>query len=409
MTPSAGPGRRHLVLFALIYAVQGVVVGYLFNFNKPFLRASGLGVGEIGAVQSLALLPLALKFLVGPFSDRFRLFGLGHRLPYMVAGLLTQAVGLLGMAAVDPGGSIGRFAACAVLAVVGLSIYDTCCDGMVVDVTPPDGRARVQGVLWTSRFLSATLATLGFGVWLDRLGGPAHADRILVACAAFTLVPVGLALTLREPPRRARGDDGFAWSAATVMLRPWSLALLAFGGLYGASALGVESNLSLLYDHNGLGGGADLGRLGAGRNLGRACGAAVLPLAVAWLPRRLVLTAGVVGLAGAIAGQTWRVPGPGALALSLGFGLMLGWNDTLFAALAMEAAHPRLAASTFALFMAVSNLGVVGDAVFARGVDLSGGFRIPTFVAAGVTLACLPLVVPLGRPGPEADPAESPA
>ncbi len=50
MTPSAGPRRRFLVLFALIYAVQGVDVGYLFNFNKPFLRASGLGVGEIGTV-----------------------------------------------------------------------------------------------------------------------------------------------------------------------------------------------------------------------------------------------------------------------------------------------------------------------------------------------------------------------
>src|SRR4051794_8544405 len=88
-----------LVLFASLYAVQGVVVAYLFNYNKAYMAEFGLGEGAAGVVQSLALLPLALKFLVGPLSDRFNLLGLGHRLPYIVLGLAAQAAGLVGLAA----------------------------------------------------------------------------------------------------------------------------------------------------------------------------------------------------------------------------------------------------------------------------------------------------------------------
>ncbi|MFO0953055.1 MAG: MFS transporter [Isosphaeraceae bacterium] len=399
--PGAGVPTVYLALCAGLYAVQGVVVAYLFNFNKPYMLARGVSTSTAGLVQTAALLPLALKFLVGPVSDRYSLLGRGHRLPYIVLGLFAQSAGLVGLAVIDPGPGLAGFVASAVLAVVGLAVYDTCCDGLVVDVTPPEGRSRVQGILWGSRFLAATVFTLAFGVWLSRLGGPRHADRLLYASAALTLVPAGLAVWLREP---ARGPDAerFAWSALRVMVRPWSIALLLFGGLYGLGGLAVESNVSLYYARLGLDPGGDVGLLGACRNLGRALGAALLPVAVLSLRRRSVLAAGVVGLAAAVAAHTLISGRPGAAALALAFGLAMGWDDTLFAALAMEASDRRLAASTFALFMAVTNLSVVGDALFSRGVAASGGFHMPLLAAALIVLVALPLAVPLGRPGPAA-------
>jgi PAT family beta-lactamase induction signal transducer AmpG len=401
---SDGTGVRpaFLVLFAALYAVQGVVVAYLFNFHKNYMAGFGLGDDLIGGVQTLALLPLALKFLVGPLSDRFNLLGLGHRLPYVVLGLAGQAAGLVGLATVHPGRHLGLFAAMGVLTVVGLSVYDTCGDGLVVDLTPPAGRARVQGILWTSRFVAATVFTLVFGAWLDRLGGPRYADRLLFASAGLTLLPAALALALREPPRAADAER-FEWSALRVLVRPWGLALLAFGGLYGLAGMGVESNISRHYARVGFGPGGDVGVLGACRNLGRAAGALLLPPAVARLPKRGVIVLGIVALAAAVAGQTLANDRGGAAALALAFGVAVGWNDTLFAFLAMEGADPRLAASTFALFMAVTNLSVVGDALFARGVTLTGGYRLPLLAAAGLALATLPLAWPLSRPAPAND------
>lgn len=387
---------RWLVLGASLYAVQGVVVAYLFNFNKSYMQSAGLPVDVIGRIQTFALLPLVFKFLVGPISDRFNLLGFGHRLPYIVLGLIVQAGGLVGLARLDPRNQLSLFTMMAMLTVVGLAIYDTCCDGLIIDVTPPENRARAQGLLWTSRFLAATFFTLGFGWWIDALGGARHADYLLIASAGLTLLPCGLALCLREPTRAA-DFERFKGSALKVMTRPWSLKLLAFGCLYGITGMGVESNLSLHYKEMGFGPGGDVGTLGAARNLGHVAGALMLPLAMARWGRRTVLILGVVILAGSIAAQVPVRGKLGAGAAGMALGAAVGWDDTLFATLAMEGADPRLAASTFALFMAVTNLSVVGDALFSAGVAASGGFHVPFFTAAIATLFALPLAIKLAR------------
>ena len=388
--------RAYLALFVSLYSLQGVVVAYLFNFNKAYMLASGLPVDRIGEVQTLALLPLAFKFLVGPISDRFNLLGFGHRKPYIMLGLVMQSGGLIGLALFDPGRNLGLFAMMALLTVVGLAVYDTCCDGMVIDVTPASGRATIQGWLWTSRFLAATVFTLGFGYWLGWLGGAAKADRLLLASASLSLIPLTLATLLREPAR-ANDAERFQWLALKVMFRPFSIALLLYGGLYGLTGMAVESNVSLYYGVLGLGAGGDIGALGASRNLGRAFGAVTLPWALKRFPRQLVLAVGILGLAATIAGHVFLQNKLEAGLLGFAFGAACGWNDTVFAFLAMEAADPRLAASTFALFMAVTNLSVIGDALFSKGVVALGGYVEPFLIAAGVTLFAMVLTIPLRK------------
>jgi hypothetical protein len=67
----------------------------------------------------------------------------------------------------------------------------------------------------------------------------------------------------------------------------------------------------------------------------------------------------------------------------------------------MEASDPRMAASTFALFMAVSNLSVGGDWLFASAVHaLDGNYASTYLLAALVTLSTLSLIPVLGRPAP---------
>jgi PAT family beta-lactamase induction signal transducer AmpG len=406
MTGRRAVGPSYLMLFASLYALQGAAIAYLFNFHKLYLKDAGHREDAIGLVQTLALLPMVFKFLVGPLSDRVNLFGMGHRRPFIALGLLLQTLGLFGLAVVDPRGSLPAFAALGILAVMGLAFYDTCCDGMVIDVTPPEGRARVQGLLWTARFLAATACTLGFGAWVDWLGGPSRSDRLLMACAGFSAVPIVLVLVLPEPPRAADAE-AFSWSGLGALIRPRALALLAFGCLYSIAGMGVEANLSLYYDRLGLRSGADVGRLGALRNLGRAVGASLLPLGIARLGRKTTVTLGIVALGVTIAGQTWVTNRPAAGLLGFSFGAANGWDDALFAMLAMELSDPRMAASTFALFMAVTNTSVVGDALFARGVTVSGGYRVPLVGAAVLAFATIFLTGPLTRPASRPEPNDA--
>lgn len=395
------PGRvglHQLALFTSLYAVQGVVVAYFFNFNKAYMNAAGVGNEQASLAETLALLPFVFKFLFGPLSDRVNFFGWGHRKPYIILGILVQTLGLAGLAFVDPGPHFVGFVALAVLTVLGLALYDTCCDGLVIDVTPPADRARVQGSLMVSRFLATMVCTLAFGYWLESTGtGPGKGEGVLWACAGLGLIPLLLAVPLPEA-RRADDAEVFQWSALRVLILPRSLVLLAFGALYALVGVGAEINLSAYY-HSLQFGQADVGMLAAPRYLGRALGASLLPLASSRLHRRSILTIGIVGLVLTTAGQALVHARPGAGVMGFLFGAANGWDDALFCVLAMEASDPRMAASTYALFMAVSNLSVAGDWLFAKAVAvLNDSFRLAYVLSALLTAVAMALVPSLCRP-----------
>jgi MFS transporter, PAT family, beta-lactamase induction signal transducer AmpG len=408
MTPSRpdriAPG--YLILGAALYALQGVVVAYFFNFNQLYMEAAGVPVDRIGWVQTVALLPFVFKFLGGLLSDRVDCFGFGHRKPYIVIGLVLESAGLIGLTQVHPGHHLQGFVAMAFLAVTGLALFDTCCDGMVIDVTPPPDRARVQGTLVASRFLATMVCSLLFGIWLGRTGnGPGRGDGVLWACAALGLVPLALALRVREPIRAA-DREGFSWEALGALIKPRALALLAFGTLYAIVSYGVEINLSPYY-HSMQYHEQSIGTFAAARYLGRAVGAVVLPLAWSRLGRRSVLVIGVGWLALSTFGQTLVGGGASAGFWGFAFGAANGWDDALFNVLAMEASDPRLAASTYALFTAVTNLSVLGGGLFGSAVRAFGGRYGPVFLGSSVmALAVIVFVPPLARPARKEQPSD---
>ena len=384
---------RELALAMALYALQGVVVAYLVNYNKTYMVKGGVEERLAGLVETAVLMTLVAKFVLGPLSDRFSPFGLGHRRPFIVLGLAMQSLGLLGLSLVPPGSHLAGYAAMAFLAVGGLALYDTCCDGLIVDVTPADDRVRVQGMVQVARFLATMGCTFLFGLWMkgDRIG-PGRSDGVLWTCAALGLPPLVLALSIRER-RGGPGEPPFDWAALGCLRRPEALVLLAFGALYGIIGLGVDFNLSryyqwLGYDQDGV------GLFGALRYGGRAAGALLLPALKDRLGRRGELTVGILALAATTAGQALAGGSAVTGASAFAFGMANGWNDALFCVLAMEAADPRMAASTFAIFMAVSNLSVAGDALFLEAVGWLGrGYR-PVFLLSSCLVLPLLLLVP---------------
>ena len=190
----------YLVLFASLYALQGVVVAYFFNFNQLYMMAGGVTRGRCRRCAEPGPCPFILKFLGGPLSDRFNLLGFGHRKPYIVIGLVVQSLGLLGLSLTGSRRHPGRVRGPGLLTVAGLALYDTCCDGMVIDVTPPADRDRVQGMLVASRAAAAMRlhARLWFparahGQWA-RPGNP-----VLWICAGLGFFPLVQALCVPEP------------------------------------------------------------------------------------------------------------------------------------------------------------------------------------------------------------------
>jgi hypothetical protein len=209
-------------------------------------------------------------------------------------------------------------------------------------------------------------------------------------------------------PEPARGADfeRFQWSALSVLVRPHSLWLLAYGASYALVAYGVEINLSEYYHALGFS-AQKIGTLGAVRYVGRAAGGVLLYGAARRLRKSALLPVGVLALAAATAAQA-TVVSPVAAALgAIAFGTANGWADALFFVLAMEASDRRMAASTYALFMAVTNVSVVGGSLFARADAALGGGHRSAFLAA--SLATLSVLLPahrLGQPNASAFPVQ---
>jgi len=390
----------YLTLFTSLYALQGIMVAYFFNFSYGYMADAGVSTTAAAGVQSVALLPMILKFIAGPFSDRFNLFGLGFRKPYILIGLVLQSLGLIGMSFVDPGVNLELFTATLFTMVLGVALYDTCCDGFVIDMTPAADRNRVQGILWSARFLAAMASSALFGWWLSRTGnGPDNGDGVLFACAALTALPFVLAALLKEP-LRSSDSERFQWSALRVLVKPKVLMLIVFGGICATVSYGTEVNLSPYYSSPSLGmESGEIGTIGALRYFGRAAGALLLPFIALRVSRFVLLIAGASALALTAAGQALVIGPTSAGALAFFFGMAAGWNDALFCVLAMEASHPKMAASTFALLMAVSNISLVSGWLFSLLAKSVGGYA-PVFVLWGFLMAaaiamCWPLRHPL--------------
>ena len=403
--PSMGGARVApplLALFAAVYALQGVVFAYVVTYNQLYMKAAGLVDATSNDIQTFAiLLPFALKFLFGPLTDRVNLLGLGHRWPFIAIGVALQSAGLVGLGRIDPGRHVALYAAVALTTVLGLALYDTCCDGLIVDATPEADRPRVQSVTLVARFAASTVLTLGFGQIMERTGvGPGRSDWALFACAGLGL-PVLLIAALVREPRRSNGHDDFDWRAFGALVRPSGLALIAFGLLYSMPGWAVEINLPSFYDAQGFGKEA-IGACVAARFVGRGLGAVLLPSAIRLLGLRGAIAGGVLVMASALASQALIGWADVASAASFGFvlGASSGWNDVLFATLAMGAADRRLSASTFAVFMAVTNLNILGGSLFGRALREVGSFE-PLFAVAGLmTLPALLILGPLGRIAP---------
>jgi PAT family beta-lactamase induction signal transducer AmpG len=398
MTSPRNISRGELSFAVGLYALQGVVVAYLLNYNKSYMIAGGIEERLAGRVETAVLLTLVLKFLLGPLSDRFSPFNLGHRIPFILLGLVVQSIGLVGLACLPPGSNLIGFTIMAYLAVIGLSLYDTCCDGFVVDITPPEDRSRVQGALQVSRFLATMLCTWGFGKWMGQTGiGPGHSEGVLYTCALLAVPLLLLGLFIKERETHTSPEEQFRWAALKELGKPHALVLLAFGALYAMIGLGVEFNLSRYYVHLG-GSQDDVGTYSAIRYGGRALGAILLPILRSRLGRRGQLVVGLLALSATTAGQGLVGSSLSTGAWAFVFGMANGWNDALFCVMAMEAADPRMAASTFAIFMAVSNLSVLGDALFLEAVHLlNGNYQRVLWISSLLLLALLTLVPALTR------------
>jgi PAT family beta-lactamase induction signal transducer AmpG len=390
---------RFVMLF-LLYFAQGLPFG-LIDFALPaWLAQSGASAAEIGSVLAMVILPWTFKLAYGLLMDRYAFLAMGRRRPWIIIGQLGLALAFLAMAYTNPGvQQISLIAAFAFALGLSSAVQDVAVDGLAVDILPPDEIERVNGYMFGAQAIGIAFSAAVSGYLIAYFGLPAA----VVTLAAIITAILLLVLIVRERP----GERLLPWTAGTASQRNLDLHLGAFGpiirNLFTAmftrqtlilvpalmavtAAWGIFLGLAPLFSANILGwekaaysGWSGQANLVAGLAGGLFFGLA----ATRWGARRVFIAGALMASAAAAAmlglQDMWTNPVVLIAAIFTFTGLAV-LRAVTSGSLAMRLCIPAVAATQFAVFMAILNLGRSFASASLGWLDSLGG--IPAMFTA---------------------------
>jgi MFS family permease len=386
-----------LSMFGMLYFVQGSALAYFRNFQKPYLDSFEVDPDVIGLLTSILLIPFILKIFIGMLSDRVSLFGKGHRKPYMAIGLILAALAFAAAAFVQPGQSLAAFAALIVLGSFSVTIFDSTADGLAIDITPHEEHGTVQGTMTGGRATGFIILSLAFGLLVAHNGY----RPVFLIIGFCMLLPLFWVLRLKEPAQRAATQQ-FQWRAFAALAQPRFIIFGIYAIMYSIVSFGIDGLVTYFMSSDLFQASEQvIGSYGALRGAGAVLGALLAGILLDRIGRRIsafgaaiLLSAGgvLIGLATGI---------PMLLVLGLVWGLMWGFQETVFVGLAMDLADTRIAASMFALMMALSNVGTAIGEGLATGLTDNMPFSAVFILLAGLNIINLPVLWGLFKIAPE--------
>jgi MFS family permease len=380
--------RRSILLFGSVYLCQGGLSAYISFFQKPYLASEGIRPASLGLLTTLVSLPFAIKVLFGLVTDRFALGRFGNRVPWIVTGISISAAAFFVAAYIRPSEQLPVYIALIAGMVFAIAFADTALDGLAVEAVPAPDRAHVQAALIASKALGAVVASAGVGLVMVRLGYAA----VMPVMAVVALLPLPFVLTM--VPRTVRGPE-HKHPPVRQLARLFDRRRLMFIGYALVMAFGLSGTIGLvtLFMRSGLGANASaIGAYGALASTGTLVGAGLYST---WRRWARVETATLTGQAlMALLALTLAVQSTitGVTLMGLLVGGVYGFVVTGVRELSMARAEVAFAGTSFALLMALFDIGgSVGDGIATACTGIFGFFG--TFVGlAGISVLAIPLL-----------------
>ena len=409
---------RFVTLF-LLYVSQGLPFG-LIDFALPaWLAQNGASAAAIGGVLAMIILPWTLKLGYAFIMDRYAFLAMGRRRPWIIVGQVGLVAALVAMAFADPGvQQIGVITALAFAMGLASAFQDVAVDGLAVDILPTDEIERVNGYMFGGQAIGVAAGAAASGYLIAYHGLPAAALTLAAIVAAILI----LVLVVRERP----GERLLPWTMGAASQRNLDFHLGAFGpiihNLFAAmftrqtlilvpallavtAAWGIFLGLAPLFATNILGwekavysGWSGQANLVAGLVCVFFLGAA----ASHWGARRLFIAGALIAsfcaAAMAVLQNHWTNP-----VLFIGavfiFTTLAFLRSVTGGSLAMRLCKPAIAATQFAVFMAIFNLGRTAASASLGWLDSLGGLpaMFTAMVVCSLTAAAFAFAAKVGR------------
>ena len=401
-----------LATLFILYVAQGVPIGLFWTAIPAWMAANGAAADDVAWVLGLTALPWTLKLGNGFIMDRYTFLAMGRRRIWIVGAQLVMVALLVACAVIGPGvEDIGllAFAGCAVNTAT--AFQDVAVDGLAVDIMEEEERARASGMMFGGQSIGMAMSTALTGAAIARFG-PAAA--YLFAAAFIGLITL-FVIALRERD----GERLLPWTRGDVHPRNHDLHLGEWRPILGATFRSLLHVISLLWVPVLLVRGATYGVFNGmtplmGVNevgwseveVTGVVGSSQLVTGLigmtlgGWLGDRFGAKRSTIGMFLAFLAMgavMWAIPGHwGSPATFTAFVYAWGTINILLTVvslpISMRLCDPRVAATQFTLYMALSNLGIsLGAWVLGLSEQL-GGMRSLFALVFGLHLVGLAIM-----------------
>lgn len=399
------------IVVAILYFMQGVPLGLSTVGISAWLAANGATPVEVGAFVGIAVLPWSLKLVNGLLMDRFTFKPMGRRRVWIIAAQTMMAIVLLAMALAAPTvDQVSILAAFCFALNLCATFNDVAIDGMVVDLVPEDERTMVNGLMFASQTLGISAASIVAGQLL--VSGDIASTALIFA--AFVATVSSLIVLFRERPgeRMLPWSDGSAspeceerqhsaWLPIIAgifrsIASPFTLLFLLATGLSQANWAFVDAVSPTLAIQTLDWGSDQFSSFTAIVSLAAAIVAGLLSpiiVRITGLRRSITTVFVLLGMNAAIGGVTFgQWEGDNAFMVLFTIQYVLSLLLTILLIVwAMRICNPAVAASQFALFMAVPNLGRSVMSGNSGWLVESGGYAVTYYAVAAITFTALAL------------------
>ncbi len=413
--------RGRLITFSLLYLTEGIPFGFTAIALATHLRMSGVGLTEIGVFIASLYMPWGFKWAWAPLVDLVKFKRFGTSRTWISGAQIFMIITLGVLVFFDLQENISVLIALIVIHNIFAATQDIAIDALAVRILPHDERGIANGFMFGSSYLGQTIGGSGALLISGWLGFKA-AFPFVIAVLLLVLLFVTLRINAPEEEESTEVKTGSVWDQILEQLKTFfrelysgffksgkgpvfgvAFALLPSGAL--ALGLGLGSTLQVdigMTEHSiatlsffstiiaaagCIIGGWISDRKGHRKSLGIWYVLTIAP--TLYLATRFLGTEGTAGV-------TITIFVGVSLFYSLTSGLIQGTRTAVY----MGLTNPKVAATQFTGYMAMSNLVYSYSSYWQGRMADSHGYASTLYLDCAIViipLLIIPFLVPSTR------------
>jgi len=186
-----------LSTLCVLYAAQGIPDGFVRIALKTYLIGQNVSTEAVGTVVAMVSWPWAMKWVWGPFIDRYSYRPMGRRRPWILLAQTGMAIALATLLLTpDLTSSIRAIAGMVLLVNIFASLQDVSVDALAVDLLKPSERGVANGFMYGSNYAGVFIGGAVLGYCIQEYGFSTAVATQIGMLALIAAVP----LMIREQP-----------------------------------------------------------------------------------------------------------------------------------------------------------------------------------------------------------------